>query len=190
MVRNHEGETGFRGWQPRDRTGSAAMSIRGSGRSEGMPVEGSLDTRLRGAAQAARFARSNSRRKPWASEARYVGRIPGEEVGIPTRATGEHSEGEPRPEGPLVDSGSSELGATARHRRNTSKTRRVTGKVREGAGKTNDPLRRPRGRRTSHLTMIGPRQALQPGQPHESLRRDDVAQVTRAWRKVCRPSIL
>jgi hypothetical protein len=79
---------------------------------------------------------------------------------IPTRATGEHSEGEPRPEGPLVVSRPSGREAAARHRRNTSKTRRVTGKVMEAAGKTNDPLRRPRGRRTSHLTMIGPRQAL------------------------------
>jgi hypothetical protein len=125
-----------------------------------------------------------------ASEARFVGRIPREEVGNPTRATGEHSEGEPRPEGPRVTFRSSERETMARHRRKTSKTRRVTGKVKEGAGKTNDPLRRPRERRTSHLTMIGPRTALEPGQPHESLRRDDVAQVTGAWRKVCRPSIL
>lgn len=141
---------------------------------------------LRRAAQAARSARSTHHASDERAKVGLSGRIPGEAVGNPTRATGEHSEEEPRPQGPLVSFGSSGPEVAARHRRKTSKTRRATGKVREGAGKTNDPLRRPRGRRTSHLTMTGSRQGLQSGEPHESLRRGGVAQVACAWRRACR----
>ena len=190
MVRNHEGETGFRGWQPRDRTGSAAMSIRGSGRSEGMSVEGGHDTRTSRGCAGRKVCKVHLMARAVRAKVGMSGRIPREEVGFPTRATGEHSEGGPRRRVRTSSHVLRDGREAARHRRKTSKTRRATGKVREGAGKTNDPLRRPRVRRTSHLTMTGQRTVLAPGQPHESLRRCGAAQVASAWRKACLPSIL
>jgi len=190
VVQNHAGGTGFRGRQPRDRTGPAAMPTRGSGRSEGMSVEGGRDTRASPGRAGRKVCTAHSPREWWAREGRSVETNPtrgGREI-RPGRqvSTLQGSQGQ-RVRSWLSSFGT---GIEARHRRKTSEASRETGKVKEGAGKTNDPLRRPRGRRISHLTMTGPRQALGSGEPHESLCRAGAAQVASVRRKACRPSIL
>jgi hypothetical protein len=112
VVRNHEGGTGFRGWFPRDRSTGRKARV-------GVDARWHVGGGVGAVPGAIRLDRSG---------------IPREEVGQPTGATGEYSEGEPRPEGPLDTTFFRERGIGGA-RRKTSKTRRVTGKVREGAEK-------------------------------------------------------